>query len=151
VLDRLVQELNTQAHFVRYAPPVFIPFHGGLYLQLSVTTALPGSAAGSQYRLAALAFDQHVAHLIRPTLEYFKEAQGDFDGIDFSASVRAGSGDAAESSAMSVEFILSLAELRRYQQFDLTGQQLIDSGFVLINGERVGLDLQTAEAGAPAK
>ena len=90
VLDRMVQELNMQAHFVRYAPPAFIPFHKGLYLQLSLTTALPESAGGSQYKLAALAFDQHIAHLIRPTLAYFKEDRGDFDGIDFSTSVRLG-------------------------------------------------------------
>jgi hypothetical protein len=36
--------------------------------------------------------------------------------------------------------------LRRYEQYDITGQQLINSGFVLINGERVSLDLQSAES-----
>lgn len=41
--------------------------------------------------------------------------------------------------------------LRNYQQFDVTGQQLLDSGFVLINGERVSLDLQIAEAGVAMK
>ena len=44
-LDRMVQELNAQAHFVGYAPPAFVPFHKGLYLQLSVTTTLPKTAA----------------------------------------------------------------------------------------------------------
>src|ERR1700674_5391457 len=46
VLDRMVQDLNMQAHFVRYAPPAFIPFHKGLYLQLSLTTPLPESEGG---------------------------------------------------------------------------------------------------------
>jgi hypothetical protein len=150
-LDRMTQELNSQAHFVRYAPPAFIPFHNGLYLQLSVTTTLPESAAGSQYRLAALAFDRHIAHLIRPTIEYFKEGHADFDGIDFSASVRLGAAENLDGSPVAVEFIFSLRMLQSYKQFDVTGQQLIDSGFVLINGERVGLDLQIAEAGGPAK
>lgn len=149
-LDRMVQELNGQAHFVRYAPPAFIPFHQGLYLQLAVTTSLAESAAGSQYKVAALAFDQHIAHLIRPALEYFKDDRGDFDGIDFSASVRVGADDAG-GSPVAVEFIFPLNMLRNYKQFDCTGQQLIDSGFVLINGERVGLDLQIAEAGGPPK
>jgi len=150
-LDRMVQALDAQAHFVRYAPPAFIPFHKGLYLQLSLTTALPESAAGSQYRLAALAFDQHVAHLIRPALEYFKDAGSDFDGIDFSTSVRVGADKNSEGSPVAVELIFPMAALRSYQQFDLTGQQLIDSGYVLINGERVSLDLQIAEAGGPSK
>ncbi len=145
-LDRMVQELNAQAHFVRYAPPAFIPFHKGLYLQLSVTTTLPESAVGSQYKLAALAFDQHIAHLIRPALEYFKEEHGDFDGIDFSSSIRLGADKNSEGSPVAVEFIFPLNMLRMYKEFDVSGQQLIDSGVVLINGERVSLDLQIAEA-----
>lgn len=147
VLDRMVQELNMQAHFVRYAPPAFIPFHKGLYLQLSLTTALPESAGGSQYKLAALAFDQHIAHLIRPTLAYFKEDRGDFDGIDLSTSVRLGADKNSDGSQVAVEFIFPFTMLRAYEQFDRTGQELIDSGFVLINGERVSLNLQIAEAG----
>ncbi len=150
-LDRMVQELNSQAHFVRYAPPALIPFHNGLFLQLSVTTSLPESANGSQYKLAALAFDQHIAHLIRPALSYFKEDRGDIDGIDFSTSVRLGSGQSSEGSSVAVEFIFPLKLLREYAQFDYTGQQLIDASYVLINGERVGLNLQIAEAGSQLK
>ena len=142
-LDRMVQEMEATAHFVRYAPPAFMPFHNGLYLQVSVTTMLPESAAGSQYRLAALAFDQHLGHLIRPALAYFKDRE-DFDGIDFSTTVRMG----AEGNPVAVEFIVPLKLLRAYAEFDVTGQQLIDGGYVLINGERVSLSLQAAEAGA---
>jgi hypothetical protein len=138
--DRMVQELNTQAHFVGYAPPAFIPFHQGLYLQLSVITTLPKAAAGSQYRLSALAFDQHIAHLIRPALEYFKGRE-DFEGIDFSTTVRLAGDQSADGSAVAVEFIIPLSLLRTYAQFDCTGQQLIDASYVLINGERVSLNL----------
>lgn len=140
----MVQEVNSQAHFVRYAPPAFVPFHKGLYLQLSVTTTLPESAAGSQYRLAALAFDQHIAHLIRPVMAYFKDP-GDFDGIDFSTSVRLEGDQASDGSAVAVEFIFPASLLRSYTQFDCTGQQLIDASFILINGERISLNLQMAE------
>lgn len=141
-LDKAVQELESQAHFVRYAPPAFIPFHNGLYLQLSVTTTVADAAGGSQYRLAALAFDEHIAHLIRPALAYFKD-RTDFDGIDFSTTVRAG----ADGNPLAVEFIFPLKLLAAYASFDTTGQQLIDGGYVLINGERVSLNLQAAEAG----
>jgi hypothetical protein len=144
-LDRMVQELESQAHFVRYAPPAFIPFHNGLYLQLSVTTTLPQAAAGSQYQRAALAFDQHIAHLIRPALAYFK-GRSDFDGIDFSTTVRLAADPASDGSPLAVEFILPLKMLSVYADFDATGQQLIDASFVLINGERVSLNLQAAEA-----
>ena len=146
-LDHMIQELESQAHFIRYAPPAFIPFHNGIYLQLSLTTTLPRSAAGSQYRLAALAFDQHIAHLIRPVLAYFKDS-ADFDGIDFSTTVRLDGGEEAEASPVAIEFLFPLPLMTAYAAFDCTGQQLIDGGYVLINGERVGLNLQAAEAGA---
>jgi hypothetical protein len=142
VLDRLVRDLDKQAHFVSYAPPSFIPFHKGVYLQLSVTTTLQEKENGSQYRVAALAFDEHIAHLIRPVLASLK-SRPDFDGIDFSASVRLAG---ALASGVAVEFVFPTEALLRYQDYDCTGQQLINLGFILINGERAGLDLQSAEA-----
>jgi hypothetical protein len=145
VLDRMVQDLDAQAHFIRYAPPTFIAFHNGIYLQLSLTTILPRGEAGSQYRLAALAFDRHVAHLIRPVNAYFKD-RSDFDGIDFSATLRLGTGEEADGSPMAAEFLFPLQEVRAYASFDCTGQQLIEGSYVLINGERVSLNLQAAEA-----
>jgi len=146
-LDRMVQELNAQAHFVGYAPPAFVPFHKGLYLQLSVTTTLPKTAAGSQYRLSALAFDRHIAHFIRPVLEYVKGRE-DFDGIDFSTTVRLDGEQSSDGGTVAVEFIFPLSLLHTYAQFDCTGQQLIDASYVLINGERVSINLQMAEAGS---
>jgi len=145
MLDRLTRELDKEAHFVHYASPTFIAFHEGAYLQLSITTTLPGNQAGSQYRAAALAFDEHIAHLIRPVLSRLQR-RVEFDGIDFSTSVRlAAAADAG--SAEAVEFIFPLSWLRAYEQYDCTGQELINQAFVLINGERVTLDLQSAEAG----
>ena len=137
LIDRIVHELDADAHFVSYAPPVLVGFHGKSYLQLSVTTNLAPSGLGSQYRIAALAFDRHVSHLIRPLLVMVPK-DSDFDGIVFSSTVSAAS--------QSIEFFFPLAELRRYVDYDLTGQQLINSALVLINGERVGLELQSAEA-----
>jgi hypothetical protein len=50
-----------------------------------------------------------------------------------------------EGSSEAVEFFFPFSLLRCYQKYDCTGQQLIDGGTVLVNGERVSLDLQTAE------
>ena len=143
----MVKGSDSQAHFVPYAPPSFISFRGGQYLQIAITTTLAPSDAGSQYKLAAVAFDRHIAHLIRPVLACFKDSS-DFTGIDFSTTVRLAGANAESESGEAVEFIFPLSALRGYAQFDLTGQQLLDAGVVLINGDRVGLDLQTAEAGA---
>lgn len=140
---KLVKDLDSQAHFVPYAPPSFIAFREGRYLELPVNTSLAASDSGSQYKLAALAFDRHIAHLIRPVLTYFKES-ADFTGIDFSTTIRLAGRTEGEASE-SVEFIFPLSALRSYSQYNLTGQQLVDAGVVLINGERVSLDLQIAE------
>ena len=136
--------LSAEANFVDYAPPAFIAFRQGTYLQIPVRTNLQGGAEGSQYRLAALAFDQHIAHLIRPALAYFVEPM-DFDGMDFSTTLHTSAGQGVES----VEFIVPASILRRYEQYNCTGQQLINSSIVLINGERISLDLQGAEAQLP--
>jgi hypothetical protein len=144
LVDQIVKELESQAHFVSYAPPKFIAFREGIYLELSLNTALP--AAGSRYKLAAIAFDDHIAHLIRPMLAYFKDEQ-QFDGIGFSTTIHL-SDKSATSVAEAVEFFFPFTALRCYEGYDCTGQQLIDAGTVLIDGERVGLDLQIAEGGS---
>jgi hypothetical protein len=141
-ISRMTSGLSEQAHFAAYAPPNFIGFHQGAYLQLSLETQLDNIlVTGSRYKLAALAFDEHISHLIRPVLAYFQQSS-DFDGIVFSTTVKQPGQDAVEA----VEYFFPLANLRSFAQYDCTGQQLIDSGFVLINGERSELNLQIAEA-----
>ncbi len=147
VLASLLKELDPQAHFVSYAAPSFVAFRQGVYLQLSMNTALPEPASGSRYKLAALAFDEHLVHLIRPVLGYFKE-EPKFDGISFSTTIHLPGKAAANNASEAVEFFFPFSALRCYERYDCTGQQLIDTGTVLINGERVGLDLQIAE-GSP--
>jgi hypothetical protein len=146
VLDGMVKELDPQAHFVSYAAPSFVAFRGGVYLELSINTTLAEPATASRYRLAALAFDEHVAHLIRPTLGYFKD-DSQFDGVGFSSTLHLASKPGGNANPQAVEFFFPLTALRCYERYDCTGQQLIDAGAVLINGERVGLDLQMAEGG----
>ena len=143
-LDRMVQELGPQAHFDPLAKPALFDFRGVSYLRIPVIATLAAADAGSQYRLAALAFDRHVSHLIRSVLPYIKGSSG-FEGVAFLTTVNAG----PSSMADTVEFLFPMAELQRYENYDITGQQLINAGFVLINGERAGLDLQSAQAVKP--
>jgi hypothetical protein len=153
-IDKIVAEMEGQAGFVTYAPPSVVSFRKGAYLEFSVNSKLPATLAGSRYKLAALAFDDHIAHLVRPIAFQF---QGDtpIDGIAFSTTIHTGTAPAPVATAgktavsdgtQAVEFFLPLESLRCYESYDCTGQQLIDAGAILINGERVSLDLQTAEA-----
>jgi hypothetical protein len=147
VIDQLVKALDSQAHFVGYVAPTMIAFRKEAYLEFSLTTALPANAAGSRYKIAALAFDEHIAHLVRPVASYFK-GNLDFDGIAFSTTVHLQGKSSSPQGNEAVEFFFPTAALRCYETYECTGQQLIERGSVLINGERVSLELQTAEAGA---
>jgi hypothetical protein len=82
----MTKEMDPQAHFVGYASPRFVAFRQEIYLELSINTSLSESGSTSRYKLAALAFDEHIAHLVRPVLEYFKGEQN-FDGMGFSTTV----------------------------------------------------------------
>jgi hypothetical protein len=146
IIDQLVKDLDSEAHFVVYTAPAMIAFRKEAYLELSLTTTLPASATGSRYKMGALAFDEHIAHLVRPASSYFK-GDLDFDGIAFSTTVHLPAKTPSTQGNEAVEFFFPIAALRCYEAYDCTGQQLVDRGSVLINGERVSLDLQTAEAG----
>lgn len=145
MIDMVAKELEPQAHFVSYAPPAMVAFRKGAYLEFSVGTTLPDTAAGSRYKMAALAFDDHISHLVRPMMAYFK-GDLDFDGLAFSTSIHQGDKTDAHQSGEAVEFLFPTDALRCYEAYDCTGQQLIDQGSVLLNGERISLDLQLAEA-----
>ncbi len=139
-VTRMTKDLNKEAHFLPYASPTFIGFRQGAYLQLSITTNLSAAAGTSRYKLAALAFDEHISHLIRPVLNYFPQ-DTDFEGIVFSSMIHVADGSSPEA----VEFFFSFRVMRRFASYDCTGQQLLDSGTIVINGERAALDLQVAE------
>lgn len=145
MIDLVARELDPQAHFVSYAPPAVIAFRKGAYLEFSVETTLPATANGSRYKKAALAFDDHISHLVRPMMAYFK-GDLDFDGIAFSTTIHEEDKASTAQGNEAVEFFFPSDSLRCYEAYDCTGQQLIDQGSVLINGERVRLDLQIAEA-----
>jgi len=144
MIDMVAKELDPQAHFVSYAPPAMVAFRKGAYLEFSVETTLPATTVGSRYKMAALAFDDHISHLVRPMMAYFK-GDLDFDGIAFSTTIHQGDKTDAAQGKEAVEFFFPTDALRCYENYDCTGQQLIDQGSVLINGERIGLDLQMAE------
>lgn len=145
ISNHMLKELEPDAHFVTYAPPAFIPFHHQVYLELSMTTTLSEPPDTSRYKLAALSFDEHISPLIRRVLTFFPSDQS-FDGISFSTTVRLRTRPGVPvAKALSVEYFFPLESLRRYESYDCTGQQLMKDGIVLINGERVQLDLQLAE------
>lgn len=64
-----------------------------------------------------------------------------FEGISLSSMVRIADG----TSPLAVEFFFPFRAMRCFASYECTGQQLLDSGTVVMNGERATLDLQVAE------
>ena len=144
--NHMLKDLEPAAHFTGYAPPAFIAFRNQAYLELSLNTPLAEPGNTSRYKLAALAFDDHISPLIRRVLTYFPGEQ-QFDGISFSTTIHTPAKPGTPTpKPLSVEFFLPLTALHCYEAYDCTGQQLLDAGIVLVNGERVGINLQLAEA-----
>jgi hypothetical protein len=65
----------------------------------------------------------------------------DFDGISFSTTIR----QTSSPTPQAVEFYFSFKAMECFARYDCSGQDLINSGLVLINGERVTLNLDVAE------
>ena len=146
VNNHLVKDLAAQAHFITYAPPAFVPFRNRSYLELSMSTTISESSGASRYKLAALTFDEQISPLIRRVLTYYPNHQ-DFDGVSFSTTVHTPIRQGVPHAApLSIEFFFPLTAMRSYEAYDITGQELLNGGVILIDGERVGLDLQQAEA-----
>ena len=141
LIANLVRTLGPEAHLVSYAPPAFIAFQQAAYLQISLDTMLDAGESGTQYKMAALAFDEHIAHLIRPVVKQLPP-DATFSGVDFSTTVKTPGSQKAES----VEFLFTLQGMKCFADYECSGQQLVSNSVVLINGERAGIDLERAEA-----
>ena len=90
------QELASRTHFVSYASPEFVGFRQAAFLELPLTTTVEADDSASRYKLAALAFDNDIAQIVRPALAYFQEST-DFDGMVFSTSVQRSGKPASEA------------------------------------------------------
>jgi hypothetical protein len=139
-IARMERDLGDQVHFAGYVPTQFIGFHEAAYLQMSILYDVKAPADASRYKLVALAFDEYVSHLIRPVSAHFQDAT-EFDGVVFSVIIKPNGKDAS----IAAEFYLPMYAMRSFSRYDTSGQELLDSGFVLINGERAAMNLQIAE------
>ena len=140
-IGRLERDLSEQTHFAGYVQTQFVGFHEGAYLQLSIIYESSAPSDASRYKVAALAFDDHISHLVRSSLAHFQDV-ADFDGLVFSVIAKPKQGE----NSVALEYFLPFQAMRCYARYDCSGQDLLDSGVVLINGERASVNLQVAES-----
>jgi len=69
-IDKIVAEMDGQASFVTYAL-LSVSFRK-VRMEFSVNSEAIGNGGGGPYKLAALAFDDHIAHLVLPIAFQFR-------------------------------------------------------------------------------
>lgn len=139
----LAKEGAAKFHFVAYALPTFVIFHDQMALQITLKNSIQfGTAKGSIYKRAAQSFDLFLAGLLKDISERVS-SDVEFQLYDFSVLNELASGGKGASEA--IEFICPRDGLKKFVNADITNQQLLDQSVVLVNGERIALNLQLVE------
>jgi hypothetical protein len=142
-LAALAKEGAAKFHFVAYAPPAFVVFHGQIALQMTLKNSLQfGPAKGSIYKRAAQSFDLFLAPLLKDISERVAP-DVEFQLFDFSVLNKLTPG--AKETSEAIEFICPRKPLKQFVNAEITNQQLLDQSIVLVNGVRIALNLQLVE------
>jgi len=142
-LAALAKEGSAKFHFVDYAPPTFVIFHGEMALQMTLKNSLEfGPTKSSIYKRAAQSFDLFLAPQLKD-LSGKIGADVEFQLYDLSVLNKLTPG--AKGTSEAIEFICQRAALRQFVNAEITNQQLLDQSVILVNGVRIALNLQLVE------
>jgi hypothetical protein len=142
-LDELAKNGAAKFHLVDYAPPSFAIFHDQIILQITIRNpAHFDLEKSSLYRRAAKSFDLFLAPEMKDLLEKVPE-DAEFQAFDF--TVLNHISQEPDSASEAIEYILPRKGVRQFADAEITNQQLLDQGIVLVNAVRIGLNLQLVE------
>jgi hypothetical protein len=141
--EALAKEGIARYHLVSYAPPSLVTFRHQIYLQLTLRNPTPfDRSTTSIYKRAAQDFDLFLVPMLKPILD---KVPGDkrMTGLDISVLDQFGA--QARETSEAIEFLCPLPLLRQFANAEVTSQDVINHTVVLVNGMRIGLDLQRVE------
>ncbi len=142
-IDELAEYGVAKHHFVDYAPPSFVVFRNQITMQLTLKNPSGFDRDGSSiYKRAAQSFDLFLAPQLKPILDKIPDCP-ELEALDITVidELAGRSGQSSEA----LEFVFPLKLLRRFEDFAITNQELIDQSVVLVNGVRIALNLQLVE------
>jgi hypothetical protein len=144
-LDALAKEGAAKFHFAAYAPPSLVLFRNQLYLQVTLRNPAPfDKDKTSIYKRAAQSFDLFLAPLLKDLVAKTSPLK-ELAGLDITVLNQLASGSPAASSSEATEYICSMETLRRFTEYEITNQELVNQSLVLVNGVRIALNLQQVE------
>jgi hypothetical protein len=129
-------------HQTTSASPSLALFRNSLYLQFTLhNPQVFESDKTSLYKRAALSFDVFLAPHLADLFSRIPSITN-LAGLDITVLVSVSS---SSSPSEAVEFICPLQSLRGFASYDISNQDLINQGMVIINGVRISLNLQQVE------
>ena len=141
-LDALVASGGARLHLDDSSPPTFEVSGRQMQLHLSLRNEKAFDRNGSSlYKRAAQSFDLFLVPELRDLSR--RLISGDeFDALDFSVVNQFG---VSLPGTETVDYIFPLQSLREFIGSKITNQELINRSVVLVNGERISLNLQMVE------
>jgi hypothetical protein len=144
-LDALSSAGQAKFGFVDYDPPTFVVVSKQMVLQMTLkNTARYDPDKMSLYKRAALTFDLFVAPKMKDVLDGIPNDLP-VDYYDFSVVNPLMSNSGGKERSEAIEFLLPKNLAQKFANSEITNQELLDKGQVLVNGVRIALNLQLVE------
>jgi hypothetical protein len=144
-LEALSKAGRAKFGFVDYDPPTFVVVSKQMVLQMTMKNSTrydPDKT--SLYKRAALTFDLFVAPKMKDVLDAVP-SDLPVDYYDFSVVNPLLSSSGGKERSEAIEFLLPRILAQKFAKSEITNQELLDKGQVLVNGVRIALNLQMAE------
>jgi len=144
-LEALSKVGRAKFGFVDYDPPTFVVVSKQMVLQMTMKNSTrydPDKT--SLYKRAALTFDLFVAPKMKDVLDAIP-SDPPVDYYDFSVVNPLLSSSGGKEGSEAIEFLLPRILAEKFAKTEITNQELLDKGQVLVNGVRIALNLQMAE------
>lgn len=144
-LDALVKQDQARLGFVDYDPPAFVVVSKQMVLQMTLKNSNRFDPDKQNiYKRAAQTFDLFVAPRMKDILDKLPTGLP-VDYYDFSVVNPLTPTSLGKERSEAVEFLLPKNLAEKFANNEITNQELIDKGQVLVNGVRIALNLQLAE------
>jgi len=144
-LDALSKEGQARFAFVAYDPPAFVVVSKQMVLQMTLkNTERFDPEKTSLYKRAALTFDLFLAPKMKDILDHIP-SDLPTDYFDFSIINPLTATSLGKERSEAIEFLFPKALAQKFANAEITNQELIDKGQVLVNGVRIALNLQLVE------
>ena len=144
-LDVLSKEGQARFAFVDYDPPAFVVVSKQMVLQMTMkNTARFDPEKANVYKRAAQTFDLFVAPKMKDLLDRIPSGWP-VDYYDFSVVNLLTPNTGGKEHSEAIEFLLPKDLSQKFANSEITNQELLDKGQILVNGVRIALNLQLAE------